>query len=141
LVKFLDTNILVYAAGSVSQDDESEDSRKRVRALELIASGDCALSGQVLVEFYFNATKASKLNLPPEIALEWLEDFRRFPVVPVTADLVARGAAVAIRYQLRYWDGAIIAAAQEIGAETLYSEDLNAGQRYGSVRVVNPFVA
>lgn len=93
----------------------------------------------MLAEFYFNATKATKLNLSHEAALDWLEDFRRFPVVPVTADLVSRGAAVAVRYQLRYWDGAIIAAAQEIGADTLYSEDLSDGQRYGSVRVVNPF--
>jgi predicted nucleic acid-binding protein len=112
---------------------------KRRRALELIAVGDCAVSGQVLAEFYFNATKASKLNLSHEVALDWLEDFRRFPIVPVTADLVARGAAISARYQISYWDGAIIAAAQEIGADVLYSEDLNAGQRYGNVRVVNPF--
>ncbi|MEY2884671.1 MAG: hypothetical protein RL490_2395 [Pseudomonadota bacterium] len=138
-MNFLDTNILVYAAGSESEAERSEHGSKRRRALELIAIGDCAISGQVLAEFYFNATKASKLNLPHEIALEWLNDFRRFPVVPVTADLVARGATIAERYQLRYWDGAIIAAAEEIGAETLYSEDLNHGQRYGSVRVVNPF--
>ena len=136
MVAFLDTNVLVYAAGSTPRYDA-----KRKRALELIAVGDCAVSGQVLAEFYFNATKATKLNLSHEAALDWLEDFRRFPVVPITADLVARGAATAVRYQIRYWYGAIIAAAQEIGAATLYSEDLNAGQRYGSVRVINPFAS
>jgi predicted nucleic acid-binding protein len=131
---FIDTNILLYVAGY-----EQAELPKRAKALALLASGDCAMSGQVLAEFYFNATKASKLDLPHETAMEWLEDFRRFPIVPVTAEIVARGAAVAARYQLRYWDGAIIAAAQEIGAQTLYSEDLSHGQRYGSVRVVNPF--
>jgi predicted nucleic acid-binding protein len=30
-------------------------------------------------------------------------------------------------------------AAQELGCDTLYSEDLNAGQVYGGIRVVNPF--
>lgn len=95
----------------------------------------------MLAEFYFNATKANKLNLSHDVALEWVEDFRRFPVVPITADLVVRGAQIGVRYKVRYWDGAIIAAAQEIGAETLYSEDLSDGQRYGSVRVVNPFAA
>ena len=138
-MNFLDTNILLYAAGSASEAEESENSVKRRKALVLIALGECAISGQVLSEFYVNATKASKLNLPHVTAMEWLEDFRRFPVVPVTADIVVRGAAIAVRYQLRYWDGAIIAAAEEIGAQILYSEDLSHGQRYGSVRVVNPF--
>lgn len=30
-------------------------------------------------------------------------------------------------------------AARHLGASTLYSEDLNAGQRIGGVEVVNPF--
>jgi predicted nucleic acid-binding protein len=131
---FIDTNVLMYAAGY-----EQADRPKRERALRLLTGGECAMSGQVLAEFYFNATRATKLNLPHAVAIDWIEDFRRFPIVPITADLVALGAATAARYQISYWDGAIIAAAQEIGAETLYSEDLSAGQRYGSVRVVNPF--
>jgi predicted nucleic acid-binding protein len=44
------------------------------------------------------------------------------------------------RFEISYWDAAILAAAEALGAETVYSEDLNAGQRYGRVRVVNPFV-
>jgi predicted nucleic acid-binding protein len=136
LVAFLDTNVLIYAAGSTQADGE-----KRRRSMDLIATGDCAVSGQVLAEFYVNATRATKLNLPHNVVLEWLEDFRRFPVVAISADLVSRGAAIADRYQISYRDGAIVAAAQEIGADTLYSEDLNAGQRYGSVRIVNPFAA
>lgn len=133
---FIDTNILLYAAGY-----EQAELQKRGRAMALLTGGDCAMSGQVLAEFYFNATSARKLGLPHMVAMDWIEDFRRFPIVPVTAELVARGAAIADRFQLRYWDGAIIAAAEEIGAQTLYSEDLSAGQRYGSVRVVNPFAA
>ena len=35
---------------------------------------------------------------------------------------------------------AIIAAALELGCETVYSEDLNHGQLYAGVRVVNPFL-
>ena len=33
-----------------------------------------------------------------------------------------------------------IAAAERLGAKVLYSEDLNHGQTYGSVRVENPFL-
>ena len=35
---------------------------------------------------------------------------------------------------------AIIAAAERLGAKVLYSEDLNHGETYGSVRVENPFL-
>jgi predicted nucleic acid-binding protein len=41
---------------------------------------------------------------------------------------------------LSYGDGAIVAAAEVLEANTLYTEDLNHGQLYGRVRVVNPFV-
>jgi predicted nucleic acid-binding protein len=44
-----------------------------------------------------------------------------------------------MQYQLSYWDAAIIAAAEALGARDLYSEDMNHGQIYGSVRVINPF--
>jgi predicted nucleic acid-binding protein len=39
-----------------------------------------------------------------------------------------------------YWDGAIVAAAEMIGASTLMSEDLLYGMRFDKVHVVNPFV-
>ncbi|PAQ06083.1 hypothetical protein [Mesorhizobium temperatum] len=35
--------------------------------------------------------------------------------------------------------GAIIAAAERLGVKTLYTEDLNHGQTYGSVVAINPF--
>ncbi len=37
------------------------------------------------------------------------------------------------------WDATILAAAVELGCTTIYSEDMNDGQDYGGVRVVNPF--
>ncbi len=43
------------------------------------------------------------------------------------------------RYKVSFWDALVLHAAQASGAEILYSEDLSDGQRYGSVRVMNPF--
>jgi predicted nucleic acid-binding protein len=43
------------------------------------------------------------------------------------------------RYQISYSDAAIIAAAQHLGCEIIYSEDLSDGQNYGGVIVRNPF--
>jgi predicted nucleic acid-binding protein len=45
------------------------------------------------------------------------------------------------RFGISYWDAAIIAAAKQMGCSTIYSEDLNAGQNYEGVTVVNPFAA
>lgn len=44
------------------------------------------------------------------------------------------------RYRIHYWGGAILAAAERLEAEIVYTEDLNHGHSYGSVRVINPFV-
>jgi predicted nucleic acid-binding protein len=44
------------------------------------------------------------------------------------------------RFQLSQWDATIIAAALELGCHTVYSEDLNHGQDYGGVTVINPFL-
>ena len=64
---------------------------------------------------------------------------RTYPVLPVTGELVLEAFALQQRYQLSYWDAAIIAAARSLGCTILYTEDLNAGQDYGGVRAQNPF--
>ena len=40
-----------------------------------------------------------------------------------------------------YWDAAILAAAKAARCQQLLSEDLNHGQDYDGVVVVNPFLA
>jgi len=133
---FLDTNILVYAA--VSDPDEAS---RRVTALALIEHAEFALSAQVLQEFYVTVTRKLERPMTCDQALEWIEQFEAFPCMPVDAALVKIAAEISERYRISYWDGAVIAAARRAGAAVLYSEDLNDGQVYDSVRVVNPFAA
>ncbi len=63
-----------------------------------------------------------------------------FPWFWTDYPLIVAGIEAALRSGISYWDGAIIAAAERLGASTLYTEDLNHGQRYASVRAVNPFL-
>jgi predicted nucleic acid-binding protein len=42
------------------------------------------------------------------------------------------------RFQLSYWDAAIIEASRVLGCEVVLSEDLNDGQDYAGVRVHEP---
>ena len=41
--------------------------------------------------------------------------------------------------QLSFWDALIVQAAIEGNASTLYSEDLQQGQSFDGLKVVNPF--
>ena len=54
-------------------------------------------------------------------------------------ELVRRAIELHQRFQLSYWDAAILAAAKQMGCHTVFSEDLNAGQNYDGVIVINPF--
>jgi predicted nucleic acid-binding protein len=132
---FLDTNILIYAVSS----DPGELTKKE-KALELIDHADFGLSAQVLQEFYVTVTRKIALPLKPDDAVALLEEFRCFPVVWTDYPLIVAGIETSLRFGISYWDGAIIAAAERLGASTLYTEDLNHGQHYASVRAVNPFL-
>lgn len=130
----LDTNVIAYAASKAR-----EDSAKAAIALDLIATAKFGVSGQVLQEFYVTATRKMRVPLSHDEALDWIEALEEFPCVALDSSLVYQGAETANRYQISYWDGAIVAAAERLGVTTLYTEDLNHGQAYGSVRAVNPF--
>lgn len=131
---FIDTNILAYAA------QKELDDNKRAIAFNLVSESRFGISAQVLQEFYVTVIRKIRIPLSSEEAMAWLDWLGRFPCVNVDASLVRSGVAVSQRYQISYWDGAIIAAAELLGAEILYTEDLNHEQIYGSVQVVNPFI-
>jgi predicted nucleic acid-binding protein len=134
---FVDSNILVYAHDS-SQSEKHASAKALVRKLWEQRSG--ALSTQVLQEFYVNIRRKVKRPLPPEEAREALEDYLRWHVVVNDGDAIRAALDLEQRYQLSFWDSLIVNAARSAGAAVLYSEDLNHGQSYGSVTVINPFI-
>jgi len=131
---FLDTNIVLYAASHHLVKTE-----KRRIAAALIKGEHFGLSAQVLQEFYVNVTRKTNPSLSPSRAHAWIQRLSVFPCVEIDSGLVTLGIAASERFQISYWDGAIVAAAEVLGASILYTEDLSHGQRYGSVTVVNPF--
>ena len=132
---FLDTNILIYAAlGRHHQET------KRAKAHDLIVNARFGISTQVLQEFYTAAIKKSERPLTPSEALEWIKELQVQDCVTVDKALIEIAIDISWRHRINYWDGAILAAAERLGAETVYTEDLNHGQTYGLVRVINPFL-
>ena len=77
--------------------------------------------------------------LSADRALERIEQLAAFPCVAIDATIRKIAVEKSECHQVSYWDGSILAAEEALGAETLFSEDLNAGQQYGLVRVQNPF--
>ena len=131
---FLDTNILLYAAGAARSAPE-----KHAVAQGLLTI-DFGVSAQTLGEFYVNAVTKGAPPMAPAKAESWVRALARKPFQANDAAIAFRAVALSQRYQIRYWDAAILAAAEKLGARTVYSEDLNHGQSYGSVTVINPFL-
>ena len=134
-MRFVDTNVLLYAASTAEEDE----SKARV-ARAILDEADVALSAQVLQEFYVQATHSRRSDpLTHQQAATLVEAYLRFPVQATTADLVLAAFETRERYQISYWDAAILEAARAAGCRLVLSEDLAHGQDYGGVRVENPF--
>ena len=95
----------------------------------------------MLAEFYTVAIRKGARPLTPEVATRWVRTLAKKPCQPIDTAVVRAAIDLSQRYRISYWDGAIIAAAERLGARVVYSEDLNHGQTYGSVRVENPFLS
>ena len=133
---FVDTNILVYA------EDRSA-GRKHVLARDLVVrlwnDAHGVLSVQVLQELYVTLTRKVGKPLPADKALAIVKEYLSWVVVDNTPKLLVAAAGLGQRAQLSFWDALVVQAALDAGCDRLYSEDLNAGQKFGPLVVVNPF--
>ncbi len=135
-MRFVDTNILLYAVLAIAEDKE-----KRDRALDLLNKDDLVISVQVLQEFYYQSTQPKRQGaVTHQQALGFLESLSHIPAESMTMEIFLSATAISNRYQLSYWDGAILAAAQSAGCDAVYSEDMSPTQDYGGIRVINPFI-
>lgn len=131
---FLDTNIIIYAATGL----RSEPAKANV-AIDIIASADFGVSVQVLQEFTVSAPKAAPGFTEEEID-GWIAELLEFDCIPIDIEILAGAIAASRAFRISYWDAAIVVAANTLGAKILYTEDLNHGQVYGGVTVINPFI-
>ncbi len=130
----LDANVLLYAASK-----DPADRAKAEVGLELLRTVNFGLSLQVLQEFFHNATVKARLAIAADPCDRLLEALLQRPLAVTDVALFKEARRVCRRYQIGYWDAAVVAAAKRLGAQVLYSEDLSDGQEYDGVRVVNPF--
>lgn len=131
---FLDTNILVYAA-------LNQDSAKHGKAValicDLLASDNGAISAQVVKEFTNVMFKKTRRTADQIRTLNRL--FSSMMRIDTTAGLVDRAITLKDQYSIQYYDALIVAAAERLSCDCIYSEDMSDGAAYGKVRIVNPF--
>ncbi len=132
---FLDTNVLLYGY-------DVTDARKRRVAQDLIRKallGEIVISTQVLAEFA--STLLHKLSPPARAkdVIALLDALGPIKLVATDGDTVRRAVEARDEYGLHLYDGMIVAAAERAGCKRIWSEDLNAGQKYFGIVVENPF--
>jgi predicted nucleic acid-binding protein len=127
---FFDTNILVYAQQAAGKAD---------RARALFAGGG-KISVQVLNEFSAVSRRTQQRDWG-EIA-EAISDVLAVvdPPLPLTLDLHRAARTLAEDNHLSFYDALIVAAAQEAGCGTLFTDDMQHGRKFGGLVVVNPFI-
>jgi predicted nucleic acid-binding protein len=134
---FVDTNVLMYAHDTAA-GEKHERAKGVVETLWRDRSG--AVSTQVLEELCVNLRRKSSKPLDIKATRDIVMDYLTWHLVVNGGASILDALEIEQRYNVSFWDALVIAAAQECGANVLYSEDFSDGQLYGSVRVVNPFV-
>jgi predicted nucleic acid-binding protein len=132
---FVDTNILIYAE---DRDAKAKHETARQLILRLWDERDGVVSVQVLQEFYVNVTRKLKKPLSSAKALEIVEEYLTWTLVENTGALLIAAIHLQTKARLSFWDAMVVQAAIAAGCDRLYSEDLNDGQRFGSLVIVNP---
>jgi predicted nucleic acid-binding protein len=135
---FFDTNIFIYAV------DRSEPGKQAIADQLIRASLDDAngvISYQVVQEFLNASLKKFASTVHGADSFDYLREvFEPMLAVESSLALFDEALAIHIRYKLSWYDSLIVAAALEAKCDVLYTEDLQHGQRFGDLVVMNPFL-
>ena len=136
---FLDTSIFVYSF-------DRQAAAKSARATELIRTALKTRKGivsyQVVQEFFQVALQRFSSPMKADEAEHYFATiFRPLLGVHSSPALYLEGIHLQGRYRLAWYDSLIVAAAIQAECGVLMTEDLQHGQRFGDLRVENPFLA
>ena len=134
---FVDTNVFVYR-----HDDSvpAKQSRAEQWISCLAGSRTGRLSYQVLQELYATLTRP-RLRFDRSEARRIIRLLSVWQPLQIDLGILERAWQVQERHAVSWWDALIIAAAQASECALLLTEDLQAGQVFDGVRVVDPFAS
>jgi predicted nucleic acid-binding protein len=137
----VDTNVLVYRY-------DGRFPHKQKKATEIlrrgIAEDSVRIPHQAIVEFVAAVTRNIRghVILDPNSALREAEEMlKQFKVLYPEEAMLRHAIRGCAAYQLNWFDAHLWSYAEHFGLEEILSEDLQHDRHYGTVRVVNPFLA
>ena len=135
---FLDTNIFVY---SFDQSAPTKASRSAQLIREALTTQKGVVSYQVVQEFFNVALKRFSKPMQAADAGQYLiAVFRPLLAVHSSQALYAEALFLHAQSRLSWCDSLIVTSAIQARCEVLFSEDLQHGQRFGSLQIRNPFL-
>jgi predicted nucleic acid-binding protein len=135
---FLDTNIFVYSFDQ-SAAAKSQKSAQLIRKALTTQKG--VISYQVVQEFFNVALRRFSQPLQAADAEQYLSIvFRPLLSVHSSQALYADALHLCGQSGLSWYDSLIVSAAIQARCDFLYTEDLQHGQRFGTLQVRNPFL-
>jgi predicted nucleic acid-binding protein len=133
---FVDTNVFIYA---VDLADPKKQQAAQSWVADLWTKGNGRISFQVLQEFYSKVSQKS--TAAREEARAEVRDLLAWNPMPISAETLDRSWKIQDRYQLSFWDSLIVAAAKSASCRFLLTEDLQSGQDFDGLLVINPFTS
>jgi predicted nucleic acid-binding protein len=128
---FFDTNVLIYAY---------TDGPYQPTATSLLDAGG-VISVQVMNEMANVMVRKLRYRWDTiEVILDDVQTMLDNPR-PLTFDTHRAAMVLARQHHIPVYDALIVASAQEAGCTTLYTEDMQAGRRFGRLTIVNPFAS
>ena len=135
---FLDTNIFVY---SFDQSAPAKARRAAQLIREALTTQKGVISYQVVQEFFNVALKRFSQPMPAADAGQYLiAVFRPLLAVHSSQAIYAEALFLHAQSGLSWYDSLIVSAAIQARCKILFSEDLQHGQRFGTLQVRNPFL-
>lgn len=133
---FVDTHVLVY-------DQDLAETTKQPLAHRWLShlwqTRRGRISAQVLSEYYVTVTRQLTPRRPVELARADVRDLAAWRPVPIDVAVIGRAWALEGRFALSWWDALVVSAALVADCAFLLTEDLQDGQVFDGLRVVDPF--
>jgi predicted nucleic acid-binding protein len=135
---FLDTNIFVYSF----DQSAAVKARKAAQLIrEAVSTRKGIVSYQVVQEFFNVALRRFSQPMRHADAEQYLATvFRPLLGVHSSPALYAEALQLQAQSGLSWYDSLIVSAAVQARCDFLFTEDLRHGQRFGNLRVANPFI-
>lgn len=133
---FVDTNVSVYARDAGQPHKQSA---ARTWIDHLWDCGDGRLSTQVLNEFYVTGTRKLSPGMARSDARADIRDLSSWQPLAIDSGVIERAFEIEDLYGFSYWDALIVASAATLGCRHLLTEDLQDGQEFNGLVVVDPF--